>query len=75
MNLIRETGRQQIEERIAARQRGDHVPNDILTVILDCANDLVGDEDFQMENMIDEFVTIFFAGKLFSAPENCNYYS
>eukprot|EP00057_Strongylocentrotus_purpuratus_P014989 XP_011669463.1 PREDICTED: cholesterol 24-hydroxylase-like [Strongylocentrotus purpuratus] len=75
VNLIRETGRQQIEERIAARQRGDHVPNDILTVILDCANDLVGDEDFQMENMIDEFVTIFFAGKLFSAPENCNYYS
>ncbi|XP_041469795.1 cholesterol 24-hydroxylase-like [Lytechinus variegatus] len=63
VNFVRETGRQHIKERIEARQRGDHVPHDILNVILDCANDLVDDKDFTMENMVDEFTTIFAAGQ------------
>ena len=60
---MRDEGRLCITERIAARQRGDHVPSDILNVILDNANDLKNnDDDFGMENLLDEFVTLFVAG-------------
>lgn len=62
VHFIRETGRDQIKERIQARKRGDHVPSDLLNLILDIANDLEGDKDFSMENMLDEFVTLFIAG-------------
>ncbi|XP_030839917.1 cholesterol 24-hydroxylase isoform X1 [Strongylocentrotus purpuratus] len=63
IHLIRETGRDQIKERIRARKRADHVPSDLLNLILDIANDLEGDKDFGMENMLDEFVTLFIAGQ------------
>ncbi|XP_071506317.1 cholesterol 24-hydroxylase-like [Diadema antillarum] len=63
IRLVRTTGRKCVEERISARQRGDHVPHDILNMILECSNDLKGSSDFQMENMIDEFVTLFIAGQ------------
>nr|XP_054763211.1 cholesterol 24-hydroxylase-like [Lytechinus pictus] len=63
ISLVRETGREQIQERIQARKRGDHVPNDLLNLILDIAKDLERDNDFQMENMLDEFVTLFIAGQ------------
>ncbi|XP_071504888.1 cholesterol 24-hydroxylase-like [Diadema antillarum] len=63
INLVRTAGRKCVEERINARQRGDHVPHDILNMILECSNDLKGSSDFQMEDMIDEFATLFIAGQ------------
>ena len=62
IKLVRETGRKCVLERIQARENGDHVPNDILNVILTRTNDLEDNQNFDMENMLDEFVTLFIAG-------------
>ncbi|XP_038073597.1 cholesterol 24-hydroxylase-like [Patiria miniata] len=63
VRLIRETGRQCVQDRIDAKKRGEPIPNDILTYILQQSDDLQGDEDFNMENMLDEFCTFFIAGQ------------
>ncbi|XP_022090979.1 cholesterol 24-hydroxylase-like [Acanthaster planci] len=63
VRLIRETGRKCVLDRIAAKKRGEKIPNDILTYILQQSNDLQDDEDFTMENMLDEFCTFFIAGQ------------
>ncbi|XP_071504312.1 cholesterol 24-hydroxylase-like [Diadema antillarum] len=63
INLVRNTGLKCIQERIRARKQGDHVPIDMLTMILEASNDLTINEDFRMDNMLDEFVTLFIAGQ------------
>ena len=55
-------GRSCIQERIAAKRRGEELPRDVLTYILDASEELKGDQDFGMEEMIDEFVTFFVGG-------------
>ena len=35
------------------------MPKDILTYILDASEELKGDQDFGIEEMIDEFITFF----------------
>ncbi|XP_072170240.1 cholesterol 24-hydroxylase-like [Diadema setosum] len=63
INLVRETGMKCVEERMSARKQGERVPMDILTMILTASNDLTSSEDFKMENLLDEFVTLFIAGQ------------
>ncbi|XP_069805422.1 cholesterol 24-hydroxylase-like isoform X2 [Dendropsophus ebraccatus] len=60
LRLLRETGRQCIERRRKAIQDGEEIPMDILTQILKGA-DLEG--DFDMEILLDNFVTFFIAGQ------------
>ncbi|XP_038073598.1 cholesterol 24-hydroxylase-like [Patiria miniata] len=60
---LRETGRKCVQGRLEAKKRGEKLPNDILTYILDASNDLQADADFRMEEMLDEFVTFFLAGQ------------
>ncbi|XP_071489047.1 cholesterol 24-hydroxylase-like [Diadema antillarum] len=61
VRLIRDTGSDVITRRKAARERGDELPLDILTQIL-IACDHHAVDDFGMEEMIDEFITLFIAG-------------
>ncbi|XP_033634632.1 cholesterol 24-hydroxylase-like [Asterias rubens] len=67
IRFVRETGRRCIEDRIAAKRRGDKIPKDLLTYILDVSGDFNADKDFQIEDMLDEFFTFFFAGQETSA--------
>ncbi|XP_072174281.1 cholesterol 24-hydroxylase-like [Diadema setosum] len=60
--FIRNVGRDIILERMAARQRGEDVPKDILTHILN-ASDNLSNQGFGMQEMIDEFFTLFIAGQ------------
>ncbi|XP_792255.3 cholesterol 24-hydroxylase isoform X1 [Strongylocentrotus purpuratus] len=62
-HLIREIGRDCILSRIEAKARGDATPQDILTYLLDASKELQGDQNFGLEEMIDEFVTFFVAGQ------------
>ena len=62
-HLIREIGRDCILSRMEAKARGDATPQDILTYLLDASKELQGDQNFGLEEMIDEFVTFFVAGK------------
>lgn len=62
-HLIREIGRDCILGRMEAKARGDATPQDILTYLLEASNELKGDQNFGLEEMIDEFVTFFVAGK------------
>ncbi|XP_787104.4 cholesterol 24-hydroxylase [Strongylocentrotus purpuratus] len=62
-NEIRAVGRRCILARIDALRRGDQVPQDILTYILQESNNLEGIKDFDLEDMVDEFVTFFGAGQ------------
>ncbi|XP_072170039.1 cholesterol 24-hydroxylase-like [Diadema setosum] len=59
--LIRDTGSDVIIMRKAAKERGEELPLDILTHIL-IACDYRAVDDFGMEEMIDEFITLFIAG-------------
>ncbi|XP_041462631.1 cholesterol 24-hydroxylase-like [Lytechinus variegatus] len=61
--LLRQIGRDCILQRKEARARGDDVPRDILTYLLDASEELKGDQVFGLEEMIDEFVTFFIAGQ------------
>ncbi|XP_071488300.1 cholesterol 24-hydroxylase-like, partial [Diadema antillarum] len=60
--FIRNFGRDIILERMAARRRGEDVPKDILTHILN-ASDNLSNQGFGMQEMIDEFFTLFIAGQ------------
>ncbi|XP_071501751.1 cholesterol 24-hydroxylase-like [Diadema antillarum] len=60
--FIRNAGRDIILERIAARRRGEDVPKDILTHILN-ASDNLSNQEFGIEEMIDEFLSFFIAGQ------------
>ncbi|XP_022091043.1 cholesterol 24-hydroxylase-like [Acanthaster planci] len=63
IRYLRETGRKCVQGRLDARNRGEQLPNDILTYILDASKNLEADADFKMEEMLDEFVTFFIAGQ------------
>ena len=63
VSQIRNIGRQVIEARMAAIQRGEDVPQDILTYILRGTDNLKGIQDFNLEDMVDEFFTFFGAGQ------------
>ncbi|XP_053331286.1 cholesterol 24-hydroxylase-like isoform X2 [Spea bombifrons] len=58
--LIRQTGKECIERRQRAIQKGEDVPEDILTRILNAA-DL--EEDCNPEILVDNFVTFFIGGQ------------
>ncbi|XP_054828175.1 cholesterol 24-hydroxylase-like [Eublepharis macularius] len=59
LRLIRRTGKECIEQRRKAIQNGDETPMDILTLILKNA---AQEGDYDDENMLDNFITFFFAG-------------
>ncbi|XP_071508650.1 cholesterol 24-hydroxylase-like [Diadema antillarum] len=61
--LLRRTGRDCILARLEAKARGEHLPTDMLTSILDASQNLTGDKEFGMEQILDEFVTFFIAGQ------------
>ncbi|XP_038071644.1 cholesterol 24-hydroxylase-like [Patiria miniata] len=63
IRYVRETGRRCIEARMEAKKRGDKLPKDLLTYILEASKNFQADEDFHIEEMIDEFFTFFFAGQ------------
>ncbi|XP_056401606.1 cholesterol 24-hydroxylase-like isoform X1 [Hyla sarda] len=58
--LLRNTGRECIEQRKRAKLNGEELPKDILTKILECADEQNGLDD---EVMLDNFVTFFVAGQ------------
>ncbi|XP_038072893.1 cholesterol 24-hydroxylase-like isoform X2 [Patiria miniata] len=63
IRFLRETGRRCIEERLRAIEKQEEVPNDILTHILKEIDQLKGDGQFDMEGLVDEFLTFFIAGQ------------
>ncbi|XP_022087544.1 cholesterol 24-hydroxylase-like isoform X2 [Acanthaster planci] len=63
ITFLRETGRECVKRRLEAKRRGEDLPQDILTYILQASDDLEGDENFKMEEMLDEFVSFFLAGQ------------
>ncbi|XP_038047419.1 cholesterol 24-hydroxylase-like isoform X3 [Patiria miniata] len=60
--LLRQFGEKCIRERLAAVQRGDEVPADSLTYIINATGQLTHD-CYSVENMVDDFVTFFVAGQ------------
>ncbi|XP_022090938.1 cholesterol 24-hydroxylase-like [Acanthaster planci] len=63
IKYVRATGRRCIEARLEAKRRGEKLPRDLLTYILEASRDFQADSDFNIEEMIDEFFTFFFAGQ------------
>ncbi|KAJ6661920.1 hypothetical protein lerEdw1_013091 [Lerista edwardsae] len=59
LRFLRRTGKECIERRRKAIQDGEEIPQDILTQILKNAE---MERDREEENMLDNFVTFFFAG-------------
>jgi len=59
VRYLRKVGREQIVARINAIKNGEYLPNDILTTILNSHKD----EEFEIEAMVDDFVTFFIAGQ------------
>ncbi|XP_072284111.1 cholesterol 24-hydroxylase-like isoform X2 [Pyxicephalus adspersus] len=60
IRLLRKTGRECIERRRKAIQDGEDIPVDILTQILKGA---VQEDECDMEDLLDNFVTFFIAGQ------------
>jgi cholesterol 24-hydroxylase len=60
IKYVRDTGRKIINERLKAMKDGDYTPNDILSSILINWKD---SEEFDLEAMVDDFVTFFIAGQ------------
>jgi cholesterol 24(S)-hydroxylase len=56
---LRLLGRQQIENRLKLMQEGSYIPQDLLTITLKSYEN----ESFDMEDMIDDFITFFIAGQ------------
>jgi cholesterol 24-hydroxylase len=56
---LRFLGRQQIENRLKLMQEGSYIPQDLLTITLKSYEN----ESFDMEDMIDDFITFFIAGQ------------
>ncbi|XP_041474087.1 cholesterol 24-hydroxylase-like isoform X1 [Lytechinus variegatus] len=63
MKDLREMARRCIQARMDALNQGDEVPQNILTYILQESNNLKGIENFDIEDMIDQFLTFFAAGE------------
>ena len=51
--------REQIENRLKLIQEGNYIPQDLLTITLKSYEN----ESFDMEDMIDDFITFFIAGQ------------
>eukprot|EP00057_Strongylocentrotus_purpuratus_P009900 XP_011664374.1 PREDICTED: cholesterol 24-hydroxylase isoform X1 [Strongylocentrotus purpuratus] len=62
-DFLRGFGRDCVNARLAAKARGEELPNDMLTNILQASQDLEGNENFGIDEMLDEFVTFFIAGQ------------
>ncbi|XP_036406286.1 cholesterol 24-hydroxylase-like [Megalops cyprinoides] len=60
VELLRKTGAECIAERKRTITQGEDVPKDILTKILQCAEE---EKDDDHEQMLDNFVTFFIAGQ------------
>nr|XP_054759461.1 cholesterol 24-hydroxylase-like [Lytechinus pictus] len=63
IKLVRKYGKDCIEQRRAAKKRGDELPKDILTCILEVEDDLCNGQNIDTADMIDEFGTFFVAGQ------------
>ncbi|XP_029453621.1 cholesterol 24-hydroxylase-like [Rhinatrema bivittatum] len=59
-DLLRKTGKECIQKRKQAIQNGEDVPQDILTKILECAEQ---EGDYDDDLMLDNFITFFIAGQ------------
>ncbi|XP_070575502.1 cholesterol 24-hydroxylase-like [Ptychodera flava] len=67
VRFLRKTGRDVIEKRLAARLNGEEVKeDDVLGYILK-ASDYLKNPEYQMEDVVDDFVTFFLAGQETSA--------
>ena len=62
IKFIREFAGKVLKERQEAVLREDETPNDILAHILKVAE---SESSLSFEDLIDQFVTLFFAGKIF----------
>ncbi|XP_041469505.1 cholesterol 24-hydroxylase-like [Lytechinus variegatus] len=63
IKLVRKFGKDCIEQRRAAKKRGEELPKDILTCILEVEDDLCNGQNIDTADMIDEFGTFFVAGQ------------
>ncbi|XP_070575507.1 cholesterol 24-hydroxylase-like isoform X4 [Ptychodera flava] len=63
VKFLRKTGRDVVEKRLAARLNGEEMKeDDVLGYILK-ASDYLKNPEFQMEDVVDDFVTFFLAGQ------------
>lgn len=62
MKLLRDTGRDIITQRVNDMKHGKELPKDILSFVVKVAQ---AEEDYTLEEMVDEFVTFFVAGEIF----------
>ena len=62
VKLVRNIGHECIEKRREAKKRGEELPQDILTCILEAEDDLGDGQKIDMAELIDEFGTFFVAG-------------
>ena len=53
-----------IKERLAAIEKEEDVPTDILSYIINATGGLTH-QHYKMQNMVDDFVTFFIAGSFF----------
>lgn len=76
VKILREFAREKILSRIKDMERGDHAINDMLSIIFKAARKFIlsivlfmsliyskGDDNMEMEILIDEFLTLFTAGQ------------
>nr|QUF59384.1 cytochrome p450 CYP3049B2 [Brachionus angularis] len=59
IRYLRQVGKEKINQRIKAFKNGENLPNDILTAILNNSKE----DYFDLEVMIDDFITFFIAGQ------------
>ncbi|XP_070550233.1 cholesterol 24-hydroxylase-like [Ptychodera flava] len=62
VRFLRQTGRDVVEKRLAARLNGEQLREDDMLGYWLKASDYLKNPEFQMEDVLDEFVTIFLAG-------------
>lgn len=63
VKLVRNIGQDCIEKRREAKKKGEELPKDILTCILEAEDDVGNGEKIETEDLIDEFGTFFVAGQ------------
>ncbi|XP_070579102.1 cholesterol 24-hydroxylase-like [Ptychodera flava] len=62
VRFLRKTGRDVVEKRLAARSNGEYVNEDDIIGHMLKASDYLKNPEFGMEDILDEFVTLFLAG-------------
>ena len=72
-SLLRETGRECVRDRLAAKSRGEPLRDDVLTLMIEGTDrfdncDAHDGGEVDMVHILDEFVTIFGAGRYNTRP-------